>query len=332
MRLTPADKLCVPVPLYHCFGLVLGNLACITHGSSIVYPSLGFEADAVLKAVHNEKCTALHGVPTMFINELDHPNFSHYDLSSLRTGIMAGAPCPHEVMKRVMGDMHMSEVTIGYGMTETSPISFQTAFDDPVEARVETVGRVFPHVECKVVDAAGESSEPLPVGQSGELMTKGYLVMKGYWNQPDATAKAIDKDGFMHTGDLATIDELGYCRIVGRIKDMIIRGGENIYPRELEEVLYQHPDIGDVSVVGVPDEKWGERVVAWVIPKSKDRPVTCSQLRTFLKDRVAHYKLPSHVFCVDSLPLTVTGKIQKFQIRDQTVAWLKQHGNSHGTH
>ena len=277
LRLTERDRVCIPVPLYHCFGMVLGNLACLTHASTMVYPSEGFDARAVLDAVAAERCTALYGVPTMFIAELDHPEFPAFDLGSLRTGIMAGSPCPVEVMKRVVSEMHMREVTICYGMTETSPVSFQTAADDPLDRRVSTVGRVHPHVEVKIVDEQGHIVAP---GVPGELCTRGYSVMLGYWDDPARTAEAVDEAGWMHTGDLATLDTEGYCNIVGRIKDMVIRGGENVYPREIEEFLYGHPKIQDVQVIGVPDQKYGEEICAWIVPKP-GATLTADDVRAF---------------------------------------------------
>ena len=315
---TEVDRLCIPVPLYHCFGMVMGNLGCVTHGACMVYPSEGFEAKAVLEAVAAERCTALYGVPTMFIAELEHPEFRNYDLSSLRTGLMAGAPCPIEVMKRIIDDMHMSEVGIAYGMTETSPVSFQTAIDDPVARRVSTVGRVHPHVEAKIVDADGRV---VPVGVAGEVCTRAYSVMRGYWGDPEKTAESVDAGGWMHTGDLGTIDEDGYCDIVGRIKDMIIRGGENVYPRELEDFLFTHPSIEMAQVFGVPDQRFGEVVCAWVRLRSG---VTLSEadLQAYCKGRIAHYKIPSLIRFVDDFPMTVTGKAQKFLMRDAMLAEL----------
>ncbi len=314
MRLTPADRLCIPVPLYHCFGMVLGNLACLTHGSTIVYPNDGFDALSVLQTVQDERCTGLHGVPTMFIAELDHPRFSEFDLSSLRTGIMAGSPCPIEVMKRVVGEMHMGEVTIAYGMTETSPVSCQSSTTTPLERRVSTVGQVQPHLQVKVVDP--ESGAVVPVGQSGELCTQGYSVMHGYWGDLEKTAEAIDADGWMHTGDLATMDAQGYVNIVGRIKDMVIRGGENIYPREVEEFLYRHPQVQDVQVVGIPDQKYGEELCAWIIVRP-GQTLDEESIRAFCKGQIAHYKVPRYIRFVSEFPMTVTGKIQKFKIRDE---------------
>jgi fatty-acyl-CoA synthase len=311
--LTEADRVCIPVPLYHCFGMVLGNLACLTHGSAMVYPSEGFDARATLEAVEAERCTALYGVPTMFIGELDHPEFASFDLGSLRTGIMAGSPCPVEVMKRVVDSMHMRGVTICYGMTETSPVSFQTTADDPLERRVSTVGRIHPHVEVKIVD---ESGRIVPTGVPGELCTRGYSVMLGYWDDAARTSEAVDEAGWMHTGDLATLDADGYCNIVGRIKDMVIRGGENVYPREIEEFLYRHPRIQDVQVIGVPDHKYGEEICAWVVPKP-GATLTAEEVRAFCDGQIARYKIPRYVKLVDGFPLTVTGKVQKFLMREQ---------------
>jgi fatty-acyl-CoA synthase len=313
MRLTERDRTCVPVPLYHCFGMVMGNLGCLTHGATAVYPSAAFEPLAVLEAVQAERCTALYGVPTMFIAELDHPEFERFDLSSLRTGIMAGSPCPIAVMQRVVQRMHMREVTIAYGMTETSPVSFQSDVDDALERRVSTVGRVHPHLEVKIVDDGGRI---VPRGASGELCTRGYSVMHGYWDEPERTAEAIDAARWMHTGDLATIDADGYCNIVGRIKDMIIRGGENIYPREIEEFLFRHPMIQAVACFGVPDPAWGEVLCAWV----QLRPgmqASEQEIQEFCKNQIAHYKVPRYVRFVDAFPMTVTGKVQKFVMREQ---------------
>ncbi len=319
MRLTPKDRLCIPVPLYHCFGMVLGNLACVTHGSTMVYPAESFDALSVLQTVQEERCTALHGVPTMFIAELGHPDFARFDLSTLRTGIMAGSPCPVEVMKQVNTKMHMTEVTICYGMTETSPVSFQTRPDDDTERRVSTVGAVHPHVEAKVVDPA--TGEVVPRGTPGELLTRGYLVMLGYWGNEAATREAIDRARWMHTGDLAVMREDGYLNIVGRIKDMIIRGGENVYPREVEEFLYTHPKIADVQVIGVPDPKYGEEVMAWVRLKEGET-ATEEEIRDFCRGKIASYKIPRYVKFVDSFPMTVTGKIQKFKMREQSIQEL----------
>ena len=313
MKLTPADRLCIPVPLYHCFGMVLGNLACFTHGSTIVYPNDGFDPLTVLQTVQDEKCTGLHGVPTMFIAELDHPRFAEFDLSTLRTGIMAGSPCPTAVMQRVVDDMHLSQITIAYGMTETSPVSCQSSTDTPLDRRVSTVGTVQPHLEVKIVNP--ESGEVVAPGESGELCTRGYSVMHGYWDDPAKTAEAIDAESWMHTGDLATMDAEGYVNIVGRIKDMVIRGGENIYPREIEEFLYRMPQVQDVQVVGVPDAKYGEELCAWVIVKPS-QTLDEDAVRAFCKGQIAHYKVPRYIRFVDAFPMTVTGKIQKFKIRD----------------
>ena len=313
IALGEGDRLCIPVPLYHCFGMVMGNLGCLTHGATMVYPVEAFEPLACLQAVAEERCTGLYGVPTMFIAMLDHPQFADFDISSLRTGIMAGSPCPTEVMKRVVDKMNMREVTIAYGMTETSPVSFQSGTDDALERRVSTVGRVQPHCEVKIVDNEGRI---VPRGTPGELCTRGYSVMLGYWGDETRTAEAIDKAGWMHTGDLATIDEEGYCKIVGRIKDMVIRGGENLYPREIEEFLYRHPKVLDVQVVGVPDQKYGEELCAWIIVREGET-LGAEEVRDFCKGQIAHYKVPRYIKFVDSFPMTVTGKIQKFQIREQ---------------
>ncbi|MGH7049559.1 MAG: AMP-binding protein [Acetobacteraceae bacterium] len=313
MRLTATDRLCIPVPLYHCFGLVLGNLAALTHAAAMVFPGRGFDALTTLRTVAGERCTALHGVPTMFIAEMEHPEFATFDLSSLRTGIMAGSPCPIAVMRRAIGTMHLAEITIAYGMTETSPVSFQTSVDDPIEKRVSTVGRVHPHVEVKIIDAEGRI---VPRGTPGELCTRGYSVMLGYWQDPPRTAEAIDHARWMHTGDLAIIDAEGYCNIVGRIKDMVIRGGENIYPREVEEFLYRHPKIEDVQVFGVPDARFGEELCAWVRLRA-GQAMTEDELREFCRGQIAHYKIPRHVRFVAAFPMTVTGKVQKFVMRDE---------------
>ncbi len=318
MRLTEKDGICIPVPLYHCFGMVLGNLACVTHGAAMVYPGEGFDPLAVLQTVAEERCTGLYGVPTMFIAELQHPDFRRYDLSSLRTGIMAGAPCPIEVMRRVIDEMHASEITIAYGMTETSPVSFQSATDDPLERRVSTVGRVLPHVEVKIVDMDGRI---VPRGERGELCTRGYSVMRGYWSDEALTSQAIDQARWMHTGDLAVIDEEGFCNIVGRIKDMVIRGGENVYPREVEEFLYQHPKIEEVQVFGVPDERFGEELCAWIKPRAGEA-LSEDEVRAFCRDQIAHYKVPRHIRFVDEFPMTVTGKMQKFVMRERMVEEL----------
>lgn len=316
--LREGDRLCIPVPLYHCFGMVMGNLGCLTHGAAMVYPAPTFDPEETLKAVETEKCTGLYGVPTMFIAELGLPDFSSFDLSSLRTGCMAGSPCPVEVMKQVVGDMHMKDVTIAYGMTETSPVSFQSTGDDPIDRRVATIGRVLPHIECKIVDEQDNTVQP---GVPGELCTKGYSVMIGYWGDQEKTADVLDKDGWMHTGDLATIDEAGYGNIVGRIKDMIIRGGENIYPREIEEFLFTHPDIEDVAVLGVPDARYGEEVCAWIRLKA-GAGLSADDVREFCDGRIARYKVPRYIEFVDELPMTVTGKIRKVEIREAMVEKL----------
>lgn len=313
MKFTQHDRLCIPVPFYHCFGMVLGNLACITHGATMVLPSDAFSAETVLTAVQQESCTALHGVPTMFIAELEHPNFEQFNLSSLRTGIMAGSPCPVEVMKRVISEMGVREITICYGMTETSPVSFQTRLDDPFELRVSTVGRAHPHVEAKVIDPL--TGNKVPRGTAGELCVRGYLVMLKYWNNPDATKKAIDAEGWMHTGDLALMQSNGYVNIVGRTKDMISRGGEKVFPREVEDFIYTHPKISDVQVIGIPSRKYGEEVMAWV--KLKPRATaTNEELKEYCKGRIAYFKVPSYFKFVESFPMTVTGKIQKFKMRE----------------
>ena len=317
-RLTDRDRVCIPVPLYHCFGMVLGNLACITHGAAMVYPSEGFDPLATLQAVEAERCTALYGVPTMFIAELGHADFARFDLKSLRTGIMAGSPCPIEVMRRCVNEMNMDEVTIAYGMTETSPVSTQTSYDDTLERRVGTVGRVHPHVEIKIVDGEGRV---VPPGTPGELCTRGYSVMLGYWNDEERTAEAIDAAGWMHTGDLATLDADGYCNIVGRIKDMVIRGGENVYPREIEEFLFRHPKIEAVQVVGVPDPKYGEELCAWVKLKP-GAAAGADEIQAFCRGQIAHYKIPRYIKFVEEFPMTVTGKVQKFVMRDETMREL----------
>jgi fatty-acyl-CoA synthase len=318
-RYTEADRVCIPVPFYHCFGMVLGNLACTTHGACIVLPDAAFEARSVLEAVEAERCTSLYGVPTMFIAELDHPDFGSFDYSTLRTGIMAGSPCPVEVMRKVIERMHMDEVTICYGMTETSPVSTQTTADDPLERRVSTVGRVHPHVEIKIVDPL--DGGVVPRGDAGELLTRGYSVMLGYWNDPERTAEAIDRAGWMHTGDLATMDDEGYVNIVGRSKDMIIRGGENVYPREIEEFLYTHEDVADVAVIGVPDERYGEEIMAWVQLR-EGAAASEEDLKSFCKGKIAHYKVPRYVKLVDEFPMTITGKVQKFKMREAAIEEL----------
>jgi fatty-acyl-CoA synthase len=313
MQFSEIDRLCIPVPLYHCFGMVVGNLVCITHGATMVYPDESFNALAVLEAIEAERCTAVHGVPTMFIAMLEHPRFAHFDLTSLRTGMMAGAPCPAELMQTVIERMHMRQVTIGYGMTETSPISFQSSMDDSTERRVSTVGRVLPHQEVKIVDAHGRI---VPCGVTGELLTRGYCVMRGYWDDDERTRESIDAGGWMHSGDLATLDAQGYCRIVGRSKDMVIRGGENIYPTEIEQYLYRHPKILDVQCVGVPDAKYGEELCACIILRCGEQS-SVKEIRDFCRGQIAHYKVPRYVRFVDSFPMTVTGKVQKFLLRRQ---------------
>ena len=323
MRLTELDSLCIPVPLYHCFGMVLAVLACVSTGAAMVFPGEVFEPGATLAAVSGERCTALHGVPTMFIAELDHPQFASFDLSSLRTGIMAGAPCPIETMKRVVAQMHMREITIAYGMTETSPVSFQSSTTDPIERRVSTVGRIQPHLEAKVVDADGQV---LPIDSPGELWVRGYAVMKGYWGNDERTRDVI-VDGWMRTGDLATIDAEGYCNIVGRLKDMLIRGGENIYPREIEEFLFQHPKVQSVQVFGVPDAKYGEEVCAWIMLKPGEQSSE-EEIRAFCCDQIAHYKIPRHIRFVADMPMTITGKVQKFVMRERMVDELRAPGLS----
>ncbi len=318
IRLQVGERLCIPVPLYHCFGMVMGNLGCVTHGATMVYPSEGFDALAVLEAVSQEACVALYGVPTMFIAMLSHERFGQFDLSSLRTGIMAGSPCPIEVMRQVIDKMHMPQVTIAYGMTETSPVSFQSGADDSLEVRVSTVGHIHPHLEVKIIDEAGRI---VPRGQPGELCTRGYSVMLGYWDDPERTAEALDAAGWMHTGDLATLDADGCCNIVGRIKDMVIRGGENVYPREIEEYLYRHPAILDVQVIGVPDPKYGEELCAWIVLKPGES-LTPDAVREFCNGQIAHYKIPRHIRFVEGFPTTVTGKVQKFAMREAMIAEL----------
>ncbi|PSF04730.1 AMP-binding protein [Marinobacter fuscus] len=319
-RLTAEDRLVIPVPLYHCFGMVMGNLGCITHGATMIYPGEGFDPKTVLQAVHQEKATALYGVPTMFIAELADPEFDSYDLSSLRTGIMAGSICPAEVMKKVNGKMNMKEVQIAYGMTETSPVSTQTSSQDPFEKQVTTVGRTQPHLETKIVDPG--TGNVVPRGEIGELCTRGYSVMLKYWNNEEKTREAIDESGWIHTGDLATMDEDGYIQIVGRIKDMVIRGGENIYPKEIEEFLYTHPAIEEVQVTGIPDEKYGEELIAWVKLRPEADPVTADDLQAFCKGKIAHFKIPRNYKFVDAFPMTVTGKIQKFKMREISIEEL----------
>jgi fatty-acyl-CoA synthase len=322
-RYTSSDRVCIPVPFYHCFGMVLGNLACTTHGAAIVVPAPTFDAAATLRTVQEERCTSLYGVPTMFIAELALPDFGQYDLSTLRTGIMAGSPCPIAVMKQCVSAMHMDEVTICYGMTETSPVSTQTAIDDPLDKRVSTVGLAHPHLEVKIIDP--ENGHVVSRGAAGELCTRGYSVMLGYWRDAEKTAEAIDAAGWMHTGDLAAMDEEGYVHIVGRLKDMIIRGGENVYPREIEEFLYTHPDIEDVQVIGVPDLAYGEEIMAWVMLRPGAVPVDADSVRRFCLDRIAHYKIPRYVHVVDEFPLTVTGKVQKYVMRAKAIELLGLH-------
>ncbi|MDE0612820.1 MAG: AMP-binding protein [bacterium] len=316
---TPADRVCIPVPFYHCFGMVLGNLACTTHGAAMVVPSAGFDAAAALRTCEQERCTSLYGVPTMFIAELGEPDLDDYDLSSLRTGIMAGSPCPVEVMKQVVDRMNMNQVTIAYGMTETSPVSTQTSADDSLDKRVATVGRTHPHVEVRIADP--ESGDAVPRGQAGELMTRGYSVMLGYWDDDARTAEAIDDEGWMHTGDLATMDDDGYINIVGRIKDMIIRGGENVYPREIEEYLYRHPDVVEVQVIGVPDARYGEEVMAWVQLRD-GAALDADDIKEFCRGQIAHYKIPCYIKFTDEFPMTITGKIQKYLMREQSIQEL----------
>jgi fatty-acyl-CoA synthase len=319
MRFTEQDRLCIPVPMYHCFGMVLGKLACVTRGATAVFPADAFEPGAVLETVEAERCTALHGVPTMFIAELEHPDFARYDLSSLRTGIMAGAPCPVEVMKKVISRMHMSEVLIAYGQTECSPVNHMTLADDPLEKRVETVGRAGPHLEVKIVDERGAVA---PVGTPGDICTRGYAVMQGYWEDPERTAETIDAEGWLHSGDLGVMDDAGYVRVVGRLKDMIIRGGENVYPREIEEFLFTHPDIQDAKVIGVPDPRYGEEVCAWIQLRDGAAALTADQVRQFCRERIAYFKVPRYIRFVREFPMTATGKVQKFRMREAMVEEL----------
>ena len=318
LKFTPEDRLCVPVPLYHCFGMVLSNIAALTHGAALIYPDEAFDPLSVLEAVQEERCTGLHGVPTMFIAELEHPRFKEFDLSSLRTGIMAGSPCPIEVMRKVVDEMYCTEMIIAYGMTETSPVITSSETDDPIEKQVSTVGRIFPHVEVKIIDNDGRIVAP---GETGELLARGYNVMQGYWDDPEKTEESIDEAGWMHTGDLATMDQEGFCNIVGRVKDMVIRGGENIYPREIEEYLYRHPRISDVQVFGVPDVKFVEELCAWIILKPGDQ---CSEeeIRDFCRGQIAHYKIPRYIRFVEEYPMTITGKVQKFAMRDKMIEEL----------
>jgi fatty-acyl-CoA synthase len=318
MRLSEQDGLCIPVPLYHCFGMVLAVLACVSVGANMVFPGEGFDPAETLAATTEERCTALHGVPTMFIAELDHPDFATFDLTRLRTGIMAGSPCPIETMKKVVSRMHLAEITIAYGMTETSPVSFQSSTADPLDKRTSTVGRIQPHLEVKLVDALGEI---VPVGETGELCTKGYSVMQGYWGDEGKTRESII-DGWMHTGDLATLDADGYCNIVGRLKDMLIRGGENIYPREIEEFLFRHPKIQSVQVFGVPDAKYGEEICAWIVLRAQEQ-ASAEEIQAFCRGQIAHYKVPKYIRFVDELPMTVTGKVQKFVMRERMIRELQ---------
>ncbi|MAL77949.1 MAG: AMP-binding protein [Sneathiella sp.] len=320
MNFTEQDRLCIPVPLYHCFGMVMGSLGCVSTGSAMIFPGEAFDPDDTLKAAALGRCTGLYGVPTMFVAMVDNPLLKELDLSSLRTGVMAGAPCPIEVMRKVIDRLHMSEVTICYGMTETAPVSFQSNVDDPLEKRVSTVGRIHPHVEVRIVD---ENGEDVPVGGQGELWTRGYSVMRGYWEDEERTRDAITEDGWMRTGDLAVLDEEGYCRIVGRLKDMIIRGGENIYPREIEEFLFTHPDIQEVQVFGVPHEKFGEEVCSWIVRRAGSS-LDEEGVKAYCRDQIAHYKVPRHIRFVDSLPMTVTGKPQKFIMRDEMIKTLNK--------
>jgi fatty-acyl-CoA synthase len=320
INFTHRDRLCIPVPFYHCFGMVMGNLGCTTHGATMVIPAPGFDPETTLRATAEERCTGLYGVPTMFIAMQNHPSFADHDLSHLRTGVMAGSICPVEVMKRCVNDMHMAEVSIAYGMTETSPVSCQTRADDDLDRRTATIGRAHPHVEVKIVDPA--TGETVERGEPGEFCTRGYSVMLGYWEDEEKTAEAIDADGWMHTGDLAEMREDGYCNIVGRIKDMVIRGGENIYPREIEEFLYTHPDIEDVQVIGVPDERYGEELAAWVRLRPGAESLDAAKVREFATGRLAHYKIPRYVLLVEEFPMTVTGKIRKVQMREETTQLL----------
>ncbi|WP_366141194.1 AMP-binding protein [uncultured Tateyamaria sp.] len=320
MKLTHRDRMCIPVPMYHCFGMVLGTLCCVAHGATMVFASAGFDAEATMQVVEAERCTALHGVPTMFIAALDSPGFAARDLTSLRTGIIAGAPCPAELMKRIMSEMHMDQITIAYGMTETGPVSTQTSVDDPVQRRVETVGRVLPHTEIKIADGEGRIT---PRGTPGELLTRGYCVMPKYWNDPEKTASAIDEARWIASGDIAVVDDEGYFQIVGRIKDMLIRGGENIFPREIEDFLYTHPAIEQVEVIGAPDEKYGEEVCAW-IKLREGHSLTEEDIRAFCKGQIAHFKIPRYVRFVDEFPMTITGKVQKFVMREQMAQELER--------
>ena len=318
MNFSPADRLCIPVPMYHCFGMVLGTLACVAHGATMVLPSAGYEAGAALQAIDTEKCTAIHGVPTMFISELDHADFDCFDLSHLRTGIIAGAPCPIELMKRLISEMHLEDITIAYGMTETGPVSFQTSTEDTVERKVSTVGTVLPHTEVKIID---EQGKVVPCGTPGELLTRGYCVMPGYWDDETKTAETIDAANWLHSGDIAILDDSGYCQIVGRLKDMLIRGGENIFPREIEEYLFQHPKVEEAEVIGVPDKKYGEEICAW-IKLREGEAASEDEIRDFCREKIAHFKIPRYILFVDEFPMTITGKVQKFKMREQTIDML----------
>ncbi len=324
INFTEEDRLCIPVPFYHCFGMVMGNLGCTTHGATMVIPAPGFDPEITLRTIEQERCTGVYGVPTMFIAIQNHPDFASFDLSSLRTGVMAGSICPVEVMKRCIEEMHMAEVSICYGMTETSPVSTQTRADDDLDRRTATIGRVHPHVEIKIVDPA--TGDVVERGEPGELCTRGYSVMLGYWDDDEKTREAIDDDGWMHTGDLAEMRDDGYCTVVGRIKDMVIRGGENVYPREIEEFLYTHPDIEDVQVIGVPDEKYGEELCAWVRIRSGADPLDADAVRAFASGKLAHYKIPRYVMVVDEFPMTVTGKVRKVEMREKSAADLGLNG------
>jgi len=318
MAFSRDDRLCIPVPMYHCFGMVLGTLLCVAHGATMVLPSAGFDAGSALRAASTERCTAIHGVPTMFIAELDHPDFHELDLSSLRTGIIAGAPCPIELMHRLIDEMHLSEITIAYGMTETGPVSFQTRTSDTLERKVGTVGQVLPHTEVKIVD---EENRIVPRGTAGELLTRGYCVMSGYWDDEEKTAATVDRAGWLHSGDMALVDEHGFCQIVGRLKDMLIRGGENIFPREIEEFLFQHPKVDQAEVIGVPDPRYGEEICAWIKLKPGET-ADADEIREFCREKIAHYKIPRYVLFVDEFPMTITGKVQKFRMREETVEKL----------
>jgi fatty-acyl-CoA synthase len=324
MRFTEHDRLCMPVPLYHCFGMVLGNLACISHGAAAIYPSDAFDPQATLATVEEERCTALHGVPTMFIAELEHPEFDQFDLSSLRTGIMAGSPCPAEIMTQVQQKMHMTEVLIAYGQTECSPLNHMTLPDDPIEKRVNSVGRPAPHCDIKIVDSGGEVTA---VGEKGEICCRGYGVMQGYWDDPERTADTIDTEGWLHSGDIGIMDAEGYVQVTGRIKDMIIRGGENIFPREIEEFLYTHPDIQEVQVFGIPDDRYGEQVCAWIKPHN-DVTMTADDVKAYCRDQITHFKVPQYISFVEEYPMTVTGKMQKFVMRDQMIEQLSDAGDT----